>query len=105
MVQFVGSQACHDYLITGPHGVKDSQLSASSVWGQMPDNHGPSRGRLFSDAVRYPNGTYNRGAWVARDNTQQQYIQVMKQYGKQNLNGWVIIFSKGISRVLYLPSR
>ena len=79
---FAGSQACHDYLITGPHGVKDSQLSASSVYGQMPDNHGPDRARLFSDAVYYPNnGTYNRGSWVARDTNQQQYIQVYQPVG------------------------
>lgn len=72
-----GSQTCHDYLVTGPSGVKDSQLTASSVYGQLPDNHGPDRGRLFSDATRYQNGTYNRGSWVAAVSNQQQYIQVM----------------------------
>ena len=44
----------------------------------MPDNHGPSRARLFSDAVYYQNnGTYNRGSWVAGVTNQQQYIQVI----------------------------
>ncbi|KAL4228810.1 Milk fat globule-EGF factor 8 protein [Mactra antiquata] len=73
-----GSQLCHDYLVSGKNGVKDGQLSASSVFqtGSYYDNHGPNRGRLFSDATKYPNGTYNRGAWSAGTDNQQQYIQV-----------------------------
>ena len=73
---FPGSQTCHDYLISGPNGVKDSQLSASSVFSQLPDNHGADRGRLFADATSYSNGTYQRGAWSAGTNNQMQYIQV-----------------------------
>ncbi|XP_045208433.1 uncharacterized protein LOC123560270 isoform X2 [Mercenaria mercenaria] len=73
-----GSQVCHDYLISGKNPVPDGHLSASSVYqtGSYLDNHGPNRGRLFSDAVILPNGTYNRGGWSAAVDNQQQYIQV-----------------------------
>ena len=71
-----GSQTCHDYLVSGPNGVSDSQLSASSQLSYPPNNDGPSRGRLFTDAVKYSNGTYLHGAWSAGINNQRQYIQV-----------------------------
>lgn len=73
-----GSQVCHDYLVSGKHPVPDGKLSASSVYqtGNVLDNHGAERGRLFSDAVIYANGTYDRGGWASAVDNQQQYIQV-----------------------------
>lgn len=78
VIKSTGSQVCHDYLVSGKNTVQDNKLSASSVYqtGSNLDNHGPERGRLFSDAVNYANGTYNRGGWSSAVDNQQQYIQV-----------------------------
>ncbi|KAH3868489.1 hypothetical protein DPMN_031639 [Dreissena polymorpha] len=75
---FPGAQACHEYLVSGPHGVPDSHLTASSSWnsGLPQDNNGPDRSRLFTQAYDYGNGTFYRGAWTAGQNDQNQYIQV-----------------------------
>ena len=65
--------------MSGPTSrVPDSALTATSQYAsnQPSDNHGPDRGRLFSNAEQLPNGVYNRGAWSADVNNQQQYIQV-----------------------------
>lgn len=75
---FEGAQVCHDYLVSGPHGVPDSHLSASSSWNShLPnDNNGPDRSRLFTQAYDYGNGTFYRGAWSAGVNDKNQFIQV-----------------------------
>ena len=76
-----GSQVCHEYLVSGPHGVPDSHLTASSSWNShLPnDNNGPERSRLFTPAYDYGNGTFYRGAWSAGKNDKNQYIQVMQK--------------------------
>ena len=73
---FSGSVDCSDYLVGGPNGVTDSQLTASSVFGQFYFNldHGPQWGRLFTDETES-----HAGAWVAGINDQDQYIQVSKK--------------------------
>ena len=77
----LGSQVCHDYLVSGPHGVPDRALTSSSQWNsRLPnDNNGPERSRLFTTAHDYGNGTYDRGAWSSAYNDKNQYIQVNPQ--------------------------
>lgn len=64
--------------MSGQHGVPDSHLTSSSSWNShLPnDNNGPERGRLFTQAYDYGNGTFYRGAWSAAVNDKNQYIQV-----------------------------
>lgn len=73
-----GAQVCHEYLVSGAHGVPDSNLKASSSWNShlSNDNNGPDRSRLFTTAYDYGNGTFYRGAWTAGINDKNQYIQV-----------------------------
>ena len=77
-----GAQVCHEYLVSGPHGVPDNHMTASSSWNShLPnDNNGPERGRLFTQAYDYGNGTFYRGAWSAAVNDKNQYIQVHQQH-------------------------
>lgn len=73
-----GAQVCHEYLVSGAHGVPDSHLTATSSWNShLPnDNNGPDRSRLFTTAYDYGNGTFYRGAWTAGINDKNQFIQV-----------------------------
>jgi len=79
-------QVCHEYLVSGQHGVANSKLTASTIWSNVSgDDHGPHRARLFTTAVDYGNGTYLRGAWSAKINDKNQYIQVNIDYHRDNL--------------------
>ncbi|KAL3886785.1 hypothetical protein ACJMK2_026757 [Sinanodonta woodiana] len=72
-----GAQVCHEYLVSGPNGIPDSSLTASSQWNShLPfDHNGPERARLFSLAIDFGNGTYYRGAWSAGVIDKNQYVQ------------------------------
>ena len=54
----------------GDGRIRDSQLTASSVWGNDSVGHGPANARL-----NYPAGQ-GAGAWVAGSNDVHQWIQV-----------------------------
>lgn len=73
-----GAQVCHEYLVSGQHGVPDPHLTASSSWNShLPnDNNGPDRSRIFTTAYDYGNGTFYRGAWTSGIRDKNQYIQV-----------------------------
>lgn len=64
---------CHEYLISGPHGVPDAQLSASSALTFSNNAH---RARLYLEIKKYPNGFMLEGAWTANTSDKQPYIEV-----------------------------
>lgn len=69
-----GPQVCHEYLISGPHGIPDNKLTASTTFNNNSNSdYSPSRGRLFLQSVR--NTTYMMGGWSAAVNNPSQYIQ------------------------------
>jgi len=63
---------CWDHLISGPRGIPDSQLSASSTHNNGGNLHDPKYGRLHF----YSGGTKPAAAWSARTNNDQQFIEV-----------------------------
>ncbi|XP_045208431.2 uncharacterized protein LOC123560269 [Mercenaria mercenaria] len=67
------SQQCHEYLISGPRGIPDSQLSASSRLSLSNNAH---RARLFLEIDKYPSGFTLEGGWTAASNDTQPWIQV-----------------------------
>lgn len=72
-----GPDVCHENLVTGPRGVPDNQITASSTYSNSSgDNYAPYRGRLYSFSQSFQNGTYLNGGWSARSNDKNQYIQV-----------------------------
>lgn len=64
---------CNEYLVSGPRGIPDSQLSASS---QVSLSNNAHRARLFLEASKYPNGFYLEGGWTADSKDQQPWLQV-----------------------------
>ena len=68
------AHTCHEYLISGPRGVPDAQLSASSALTFSNNAH---RARLYLEIKKYPNGFMLEGAWTANTSDKQPYIEVM----------------------------
>ncbi|KAK3590761.1 hypothetical protein CHS0354_017275 [Potamilus streckersoni] len=60
---------CSQHLVSGPQGVADDQLSASSEWDPL---HGPRWARLNTVFV----SRSHIGGWAAKVNDRYQYIQV-----------------------------
>ena len=71
----IDSMSCSYFLVSGPKGVDDHQLTASSVLGQFAGNfdHGPRWGRLFTKET-----DTNAGGWVGDPSVLNNYIQVRK---------------------------
>jgi len=67
-----GVSQCHEYLVSGPRGVPDGQLSASSQETISSNAH---RGRLYTGTYKYPNGYYLEGAWTADPADTQPWLQ------------------------------
>ncbi|OWF43624.1 discoidin, CUB and LCCL domain-containing protein 2-like [Mizuhopecten yessoensis] len=69
------SDPCAQNLVTGPYGVPDDHITASS---SLNGNiyAGPERGRLNTTASQLPNGTYIQGSWAPTQNSKKEYIQV-----------------------------
>ncbi|XP_033758449.1 discoidin, CUB and LCCL domain-containing protein 2-like [Pecten maximus] len=66
---------CAHNLVTGPYGVPDDHITASS---SLNGNiyAGPERGRLNTNASQLANGTYLQGSWAPTQNSKKEYIQV-----------------------------
>ena len=72
-----GPQVCHQYLVSGPNAVADTQIMASTRFTNgSAYNFGPARGRLHTPNVDFQNGTVLGGGWSAAKNDQSQFIQV-----------------------------
>ncbi|XP_069115565.1 discoidin, CUB and LCCL domain-containing protein 2-like [Argopecten irradians] len=71
----VASDPCAHNLVTGPYGVPDDHITASS---SLNGNiyAGPERGRLNTTASQLANGTYLQGSWAPTQNSKKEYIQV-----------------------------
>ncbi|XP_060081436.1 discoidin, CUB and LCCL domain-containing protein 2-like [Ylistrum balloti] len=69
------SDPCAQNLVTGPYGVPDDHITASS---SLNGNiyAGPERGRLNTTATQLANGTYLQGSWAPTQNSKKEYIQV-----------------------------
>ena len=70
-IMHITAHPCSDQLVTGPFGVPDSQITASSA----QTDAGPERGRLNTTAT----GTL-LGAWMPTTNNKSEYIQVNTQH-------------------------
>ena len=66
---------CNRYLLSGPDGVPDSALSASSVHPRNGYIHAVARGRLHTSQDVTPSGVLS-GAWVAAESDMHQWIGV-----------------------------
>jgi len=69
---FLGYDDFMDPLVSGPRGVQDNQLTASSMYPNNRMLHDPKYGRLFFYKPCCPEAA----AWSARHNNVHQYIQV-----------------------------
>lgn len=71
---------CNNLLVSGPHGVPDSHMTASSYYEDSIYRDSPERARLnLEDArVQIENGNYviMGGGWVANDKDKNEWIQV-----------------------------
>ncbi|XP_022321816.2 uncharacterized protein LOC111123645 [Crassostrea virginica] len=93
--QNLGPDVCHENLVTGPRGVADSQITASSTHSNSTsDDYAPYRGRLYSFSQSFSNGTYLNGGWSAKYNDKNQYIQV--QFNSQSIIRGVITQGRNI---------
>lgn len=72
-----GHQVCHQHLVSGPNGVRDTQIQVSTRFTNGSRNDfGPARGRLHTPTIDYHNGTVLGGGWSAALNDKSQFIQV-----------------------------
>jgi hypothetical protein len=71
---------CDDSLVTGPRGVPDKQITASSYYEDSLYVDSPERARLNleEERVQRNDGKYAilGGGWMARDKTKNQWLQV-----------------------------
>lgn len=71
---------CNNLLVSGPHGVPDSHMTASSYYEDSIYRDSPERARLNLEDVRVQieNGNYviMGGGWVANDKDKNEWIQV-----------------------------
>ncbi|XP_061189328.1 hemicentin-1-like [Saccostrea echinata] len=71
---------CSNNLVTGPHGVADSHLTASSFYEDSVYVDGPDRARLNleDEKVQRENGNFVilGGGWMADEKSKSQWIQV-----------------------------
>ncbi|CAH1785637.1 unnamed protein product [Owenia fusiformis] len=107
MLPYINAKCCSgecigEFLVSGPNGVPDSNLTASSV---LDIYHQPYRARLGTPDNSFPE---ERGAWVPLQQNTEQWIQVdfgsvkrvsgVVTQGREELNSlqWVTEF-----RILY----
>lgn len=71
---------CNNLLVSGPHGVPDSHMTASSYYEDSIYRDSPERARLNleDERVQTENGNYviMGGGWVANDKDKNEWIQV-----------------------------
>ncbi|XP_021367145.1 inactive carboxypeptidase-like protein X2 [Mizuhopecten yessoensis] len=73
---------CRKHFLSGPDGVADSSLTASSTYKNNSDpkhDYGPSRGRLNVTEVKDASGMTLIGGWSADKNDVHQFIEVKLQ--------------------------
>ncbi|CAG2203922.1 unnamed protein product [Mytilus edulis] len=72
-----GHQVCHQYLVSGPKGVTNTQIQASTFFTNGSSHYfRADRARLHTPTIDFRNGTVLGGGWSAAINDKNQFIQV-----------------------------
>ncbi|KAJ8320867.1 hypothetical protein KUTeg_002454 [Tegillarca granosa] len=76
--KLTATPVCENQLVTGPFGVSDGQLSASSERNKnnSKEDYSAKRGRLQTLETKDNNGNTLMGAWSAETINNNQYLQV-----------------------------